>query len=199
MKALLAGVVSMTTDMGVEMGVGDVSGFSVEEILPWHQEQVQPHCDGLNAFNQGAASAPGRVHFMSNATVVPGLHHIINDMCADANKAMKQWDDWLASFRPVVALPHHRHLRNRLIATCVLQGPHECMQQRFQVTLPSFAEWRWGSVVSLLRLLLSLGPLLRRVWDPVKFASSQEGAAEMEERPPARPDHLEHVDATVLT
>ena len=200
LTAFLSGVISVTPDMGVELAVGDVSGLPVRNILPsWLQELIQRDCEGLSELGQSSSMSMPNDFFMPRAVVVPGLNHIINNMCSDANKSMRHWDDWLVMFRPVDASLHHRHLRNRFIASCLQGSPHAWMEARFQVAPPSFAEWRWGSAVSVLQVLLPLGPLLRRAWDPAKFASSQSGVGDLQPAAGDRAEQLETVDEKHIT
>ena len=201
LKGLLSGVVSVTTDMGVELGVGDAAGLAVEEVLPsWMHEPLSFDCDDNSGFEKVRPAISE--HFLPRALVIPGLNHIIDNMCSDANHAMQDWDSWLQSFRPVVALLHHSHLRKRFVASCVRGTQHAWMEKRFASGVASFAEWRWGSTVCVLRTLLPLGPLLRRAWDPTKFRMSQEGDGQdlaPNGEAEQRSDVSGTVDASVLT
>ena len=160
----------MTTDMGVELGIGDVSGLSVEEILPtWSQDELQAESDDTADPASCLADT-----FMPKALVIPGLNHIVNNMSMDANQSMLHWEQWLAGFRPIVQVLHHSHLRSRLVASCIRGSPHAWMEKYFQSGPPMFATWRWGSVVSALKVMLPVGPHLRRCWDPQKFNRCQQ-------------------------
>ncbi|CAE7580944.1 unnamed protein product [Symbiodinium sp. KB8] len=135
LKHVLAHVVSMTTDMGVEIGIGDVSGLSVEEILPtWSQDELQA------AANDTADPASCLADtFMPKALVIPGVNHIVNNMSKDASESMLQWQQWLAGFKPIVQLLHHSHIRNRLVASCFRGSPHAWMEKYFQSFAQSLA------------------------------------------------------------
>ena len=144
----------------------------MREILPpWLDDQglevdvqdnlLHQHADGLDMgqdyFQQ---------YFLPRAIAVPGLNHIVENMCAACNSSMEGWDSWLASLKPLVSMMHHEHLRSRFIATCVRGTAHAWMESRLQRAVPQFAEWRWGSTVKVLERLMPLQKLLQASWDP---------------------------------
>ena len=60
--------------------------------------------------------------------------------------------------------------------------------------MPQFAEWRWGSTVTVLERLLPLEKILRAAWDPDRFRRGAQDAEEVVAAP-EQPD----VDHAVLT
>ena len=198
-SAALSRVVSVTTDMGTEKGFAEMSGTRLREILPsWALDgPLQEDADA----GQGQADAAdaegeaGDAFFLPRAMAVPGLNHIIHNLCSDCNTSLTCWPAWVETFRPLVALIHHKHLRNRYVATCLLGTRHEWMKKFFQTGLPTFAEWRWSSTVQVLEKLLPLRRHLQASWDQSRFESAravgQEQGEAAEEAAAARETQVE--------
>ena len=158
LRASLLQVVSMTTDLGTESGIAGMAGPSLKEILPpWFSDgDLQLDVDEAPAArNPQAHNFDQDEHlsdcFLPRAMAVPGLNHIVDNMCADCNRVMEGWDQWLAGFKPVVSLMHHNYLREKFIAVCIRNTRNSWMESRFQKGLPKYAEWRWGSIVAVLK------------------------------------------------
>ena len=175
LQQTLSQVVSITTDLGTELGLADLAGPRLREILPpWLDDQglevdvqdnlLHQHADGLDMGQDYFQE-----YFLPRAIAVPGLNHIVENMCADYNSSMEGWDSWLASLKPLVSMMHHEHLRSRFIATCVRGTAHAWMESRLQRAVPQFAEWRWGSTVKVLERLMPLQKLLQTSWDPGRY------------------------------
>ena len=185
--AVLSRVVSVTTDLGTEKGFAEMSGTRLREILPsWALDgELEADADGGDG---GDPDAEGEgettdVYFLPRAVAVPGLNHITHNMCSDCNTCLTCWPAWLETFRPLVSLIHHKHLRQRYIATCLLGTRHEWMKKFFEAGLPTFAEWRWGSTVQVLEKLLPLKRHLQASWNESRFETAR--AAGQEQNQPA--------------
>ena len=190
LRATLGQVVSVTTDLGTEAGLADMCGLSLQEILPtWLGAEggLEFDCETADQVQASGASAGVAMEmqdadfdkfFMPRAISIPGLNHIINNLCSDCNKTLEGWDAWHSQFRTVVALLHHPHLRRRYVASCLQGTRHAYMQDFFKVGVEKFAEWRWGSTVSVLEKLLPLQKYLQPTWDPVRFNAQEHVGAE---------------------
>ena len=75
-------------------------------------------------------------------------------MFKDANVSMIHWAHWLTGLKPIARL-HYSHLRKRLVAACVRGSPHAWMEKYFESGPPMFAEWRRGSAVAVLKVLVA--------------------------------------------
>ena len=119
-------------------------------------------------------------YFLPHALAVPGLNHIVENMCSDCNTAMQGWGSWIVSLKPLVSMLHHEYLRNKFVATCIRDTRHAWMESRFKKGLPKFAEWRWGSTVSVLTKLMPLRRFLQASWDPNRYRSGDANAGQAE-------------------
>ena len=194
---VLSQVVSMTSDMGTEMGIANLAGFTLKEILPSWAVDSELEPDGEHdAFAQPQPDGPDAEgsYFLPRGIAIPGLNHIVDNMVSKCNECLESWEPWLLQFRPLISLLHHDHLRKRFVSSCLLDTQHSWTQRHFQVGMPQFAEWRWGSTVTVLERLLPLKKMLRAAWDPDRFRRGAQDAEEVVAAP-EQPD----VDHAVLT
>ena len=186
LRVILSQITSVTSDMGVELGLADMNGLPLKEIVPdWisdTESALNLDCEDVQAVQVPRllddASADFEELFLPRALAVPGLNHIINNMCSDCNRELQSWPDWLPQFRQVVALLHHGHLRRQYIATCLRGTRHAWVENLFEKGVDQFAEWRWGSTVSVLTVLMPLQKYLQVSWDPDKFNALGERGVE---------------------
>ena len=174
LQRVLSQVVSFTTDMGTEFSIADMTGLTLKEILPsWASEgQLERDFDDCEAEPlPPQAQADSEGYFLPRAISVPGLNHVIDNMLSDMNQAFSCWDSWNGEFKPLVALLHHTHLRQRFVATCLKDTRHSWMQRHFETGVPQYADWRWGTTVLVLQRLLPLRRLLQSAWDPNRYES----------------------------
>ncbi|CAE7253642.1 unnamed protein product, partial [Symbiodinium necroappetens] len=174
LQRVLSQVVSFTTDMGTEFSIADMAGLTLKEILPsWASEgQLERDFDDCEAEPlPPQAQADSEGYFLPRAITVPGLNHVIDNMLSDMNQAFSCWDSWIGEFKPLVALLHHTHLRQRFVATCLKDTRHSWMQRHFETGVPQYADWRWGTTVLVLQRLLPLRRLLQSAWDPNRYES----------------------------
>ena len=176
LQSVLSQVVSMTSDMGTEMFIADMAGFTLREILPTWAVDADLELD-VDAGGAEQLQADVEGFFLPRGVAVPGLNHIIDNMCSDCNRSLESWDDWVIQFRSLVSLLHHDHLRRRFVSSCLLGTRHAWMQKYFETGLPHFAEWRWGITVKVLERLLPLRTFLQAAWDPERY----HGASQMPE------------------
>ena len=173
-------VCSFTVDMGTEAGIADLGGGGVTSYLPAFmqpssaQQQLQPEEDGLNMFLQADQQVISDNHVFPRALICPGLDHISNNLQADLDKHLSNWPEWLLGFKGLSLLLSKRHLLKRLVATCIEGTPYSTFKHMFEVTVPSTAKWRWGTICKTLPKVLSLYRPLKLVWSAVKFLAGEE-------------------------
>eukprot|EP00969_Alexandrium_andersonii_P331817 14664468-Alexandrium_andersonii.AAC.1 len=61
---------------------------------------------------------PPTPYVMPRGLVSPGLVHVLNNMVAEADKALDGWGGWLTGLKALSHLLHRDHLRQRFVATC---------------------------------------------------------------------------------
>lgn len=184
-KEVMRSVHAFCTDLGTEVGFSEqLEGYRLADSLPaWMQEFALESDQGtflsLEEEEEDAFLFP-------NALPSPGMLHISHNMLSDIHKSLKKFSDWLPGFKALAALFHHKHLRKRYLASCVLNTPWAWMSGLLRHGVPKPALWRWGTVQKLLPALLLRKRLLQLTWDASKFgqedhAAAADGAAEDED------------------
>ncbi|CAE7209504.1 unnamed protein product [Symbiodinium pilosum] len=79
LQSVLSQVVSMTSDMGTEMFIADMAGFTLREILPTWAVDADLELD-VDAGGAEQLQADVEGFFLPRGVAVPGLNHIIDNM-----------------------------------------------------------------------------------------------------------------------
>ena len=182
---VLPRVVSVTTDMGTELGIADFVVPTIRSVLPrWmypdqHQLVVMPTGDGME---EGCVdmedpdscdpAVEGEVkHVFPRGLLVAGVLHVIHNLSWRLGRAMSYFDEWLCGMKAIVTLLHYRDNRKLFAERCVSgsrfdrAGRHAGLNRG----CPSAQEWRWSSIVLTLKSILPLEPLLTSCFDTHKM------------------------------
>ena len=188
-RAIMHCIRAFCTDLGTESAFAEqVEGFNFGDVLPqWMQDE------GLQPDDGDFPGANDDNYIFANALPSPGLLHIAHNMCADVHKALSGYPRWLPQFKAVAQLLHHKHLRKRFIATCLLNTPWAWMASQLETAAPLPALWRWQTVQKTLPFILGKKRMLQLTWDPQKFGvevqrvgpEADDGPAEGEFQPSA--------------
>ena len=90
-------------------------------------------------------------------------------MTAEVNKSLIKWQEFFEPFKALAHMLHYRHLRKRLLNTCIHDTPNAWMACLFKTGVPHPAEWRWNIIVSTLSQIVPLHTALPKVWDPQRY------------------------------
>ena len=197
-RKALRKVVCVCTDMGTEGGLSLAQGLKLTELCPaWVSDAnagLVSEDDWVNLAGGDSDSDndESSEYFLPNSIPSPGLLHIFHNMAKDVHMKLNGFDSWVVGFKAIAALLHYKHLRNRLVATCVLGTPWEWLRGKFDTAAPKPALWRWNTITQILPKMLSLKFLLQKIWRADKFAQlfSEQNEAEGDgaEREPQDPD-----------
>ena len=75
--------------------------------------------------------------------------------------------------KAVAALFYHRSLRQRFIATCILETPFSWLQAAAERPITKPASWRWGTLAKILPQILAKKQVLKLCWNPNRFGNPQ--------------------------
>ena len=173
LQEVLACIRGFCTDSGTEMALADASGVTLEQILPsWMLDtltlQADAEPDDLDCNREAMGARSDSPYVFPNALVCPGALHVVHSMVQDVDASLTFFEEWLPSFRALVYLLHRDHLRQRLVATCVLGTRFEGMKDRVR-KLAEPALWRWNALASILTGALRVKPVLQAVWSKERF------------------------------
>ena len=199
LEAALSRCVSITTDMGTELGLSDVIKGTFSEWFPEalravHSIECDAGGDSVSAVAQESGPGPGMTAFMfGRAIPVPGLLHVLDNATQQINqKSLKFWPRFENHLRCLCKLLCRRHSRDRFIRHCLEERSapaHICAQ--FKHEFKSIVEWRWGTLFQVLRWLLPLRLSLRIWWSSEHYLHGESIAAQRE--------NADGVDAPFLT
>ena len=182
--------ISMTSDMGTELGIADFrcnlmdikpTWFSFMEsdgisAVPMATEPDFDHDDmsiepGQGAQGSGATAALAPL--LQNAMPIAGLQHIINNLNGETHTCLQHWPEMWQSLKNIEALMVAKYRRRHFIWTCVAPNAmpgHKEKLERWQETL---YQNRWHEVLSFCRALQKTLPLLRLYWDEQRYCHSR--------------------------
>ena len=186
---LLNMVVAFTTDMGTEIGMSDFEACSLRSVMPsWmfpsqHGRRVMEEDDGCLDEEEPEVCDPveNKRNVFPESLVVPGVLHVMHNLSWKADRAMPNFDPWLNGLKAVVTLLHYKQNRELFVERCIRGTPFDHIRSPLNHGIPSTAEWRWGTIVLVLKALLPMRVLLRCTFDAAKMCTKMRDQAEDEE------------------
>jgi hypothetical protein len=163
----------------VRYGVNDLEpygwGFAqTSSTQPTTAEQAKPLEPLHDAGFTPAASRRGARPLMANALPIPGALHIISNLLADVDAALRLWESFSEQMRNLAALLCDKLRLERFVATCLNSEDWQVVGT-FSKTLPRPYDKRWGSITLFLRRALPLLPIIRSVWVETDYIASDSG------------------------
>ena len=175
LRAAFHSVVSFTSDMGTELGLGAFQ-CSLHEVAPkWFAPAPQLNADdGEVGILPEAGLSWDELHAVSplfpGALQVPGLQHVLDNVNREVHQSLSYWSTFFSSLKNIEHLLSQPHRRKHFVVSCLNStcwSDNAAMVAQFRSTL---YEHRWHEVASFVRNLLPLMPLLRGSWDAQKYA-----------------------------
>lgn len=167
-------IMSFTTDMGTELGLAEFEAKDLRSVLPsWLSGKATPdgrlfRDDGFIADEELDLPRHTQRVFPSGL-IVAGNLHIIHNLSWFSNSKLKSFSWFVDGLKHVVTLLHYRHHRERFIEHCVLTSPYRGSVGLFRKGVPLVTDWRWGSVVHIIELLIPLKFVLTHAFDARVF------------------------------
>lgn len=192
MQDLLARIVSVTTDMGTEMGISDYEAPSLQSCVPqWMRPpqddargEVVAEDDGVLDPEHGVGVADNMdQHIFPRAMIVGGVLHIFHNASWKMDQAMSGFQSFMNGLKSVITLLHYKDNRELYVERCVKGTAFDVSKSPLHAGIPSAAEWRWGTIVNILKLLLPLRPVLQCTFDKAKMRAKEDKEGEVEEGP----------------
>ena len=161
-------VVCTVADMGTEMAVSNAQGGDVSRYLPvWSRGDRLVMDDGIVFDNPDEQDE----WFLPNAMLSSGLDHVSHNLQQELDQKLQKFQPWLKGFKAIVHLLSSKYLRQRFVGRCLLGSQYASYAHLFDKGVPSVAKWRWGTICTVLPLVLSLLGPLRLSWSSEKFGS----------------------------
>ena len=165
-------VKGICTDMGTELALSDLAGFTPREMLPdWIQDPPGLEPDiGIGDGAEEAVPAGMEMHVFPHALASAGVVHITNNIEWGVENVLSFWPTCLPGFKALAHLLHHDHLRKRYVDKCIRGSRFAHRASTFANAVPNPAKWRWGIVVNTLRKMLPMRLVLQATWRPDAFS-----------------------------
>ena len=171
--AMLKSIVSVTSDMGVELGITHFALKNVELVLPsWMA--------GCGVIDNGDGDEAPRAltldgHLLEGAIPIPGMMHIVTNVLTDMHSSLHDWDRFVARLHPLMQLLCHKPRRERFIQRCIRQSGHAHTETLFAKNLVQYHDKRWFSIVRFLQQLEPLLGPLALTWSEQAYLQGHSG------------------------
>ena len=157
--------VSITTDMGTEIGAADYQLRTIDEMLPPYVAATQLLEDGDGDGYLSDASASCQ-HVFSNALTVAGMLHIFSNASKDVYRAVSYWPDLYAALKTPEPLVASKDRLKKFTFMCVDASVHD---SAIFVIVPHLYDKRWGEVFKFCSWAQRRLPVMIDTWDEEKF------------------------------
>ena len=170
---------SACVDQGIEKGFGLLIDLDMSKLLPsWHWAEEERNVqadggggdgswtDGRDVFRDLQRLFPPEYagHLFPHAVVIPGTMHILNNLSSQFMDELKSWKQVQTQLSAFCRSFRRKDQLKRLKFTCLSSNePLFCAV--FPQCAPELCTWRWGSIMSVLNIVLRWEAALRTHWD----------------------------------
>ena len=162
-------VASFATDFGTEAGISRTRAPA---------EIVCPQLDQDGAFQASdelaAAPDPWPLLDFTAALPVPGIHHIMHNICQDVCEQLPQFDQFKPHFQAMANFLCDPHVRQGMQERCFTQGEGMPFKERFARFSERLIDWRWQSLSAFLSAVEPLEAPLRQCWNLQAFLAASQ-------------------------
>ena len=187
----LRSFVSVTTDMGTELGMAEFRVESLDSVIPeWMRPPLPAVLEadlasgasddadlrgGLEA-NQDSG-ADGHSTWMPNSLTVPGMCHILHNLACEVDLRLPHFDDFYKQLKNASGLLCDSQRRRQFVAFCLRRSRLAHLEPSFQCDVPALYEKRWGHVIAFIQRARPLLIVVRACWNPDVFGSGGQEAS----------------------
>ena len=151
----LSRIRGFTTDRGTERGLADM-----HDVLP-------DLCESL-----GLPASPRGKYLFPRVCWFPGWHHLLDNIIQDTLQQFPWFAKWLARLKCLIRFLRIDTYRQELVDRVT---DHDYDVTEFKQVPPSFAGWRWDTLLDVLNWLVSVWVPLKIVFDLEVFVKKKQG------------------------
>ena len=168
LEEFLDSIISITTDMGTELGMGDYQCEAATNLLPNYVLDSVMMQDGMDTEGKPLLETSVRFLFNSCLTVV-GMLHVFSNASKDVYKCLSCWGTLYTSLKILEKLVTSGDRLRKFVHVCVTPSPHDAGP--FSCVAPHLYDKRWGEVFNFCCWLNDSRRLeiLRATWDTRLF------------------------------
>ena len=174
MQVFLDSVLSITTDMGTELGLADYECSSVQSVLPSFVVDSEMKLDVMDPEAEQLAQDVSLSHLFRSCITITGMLHIFSNASKDLYKSLSCWESLYRSLKAIEKLvTNHGRLR-KYVHTCVANTDYDYDDKIFQTVAPHLYDKRWGEVFKFGCWLIEKRRLqvLQATWDKGLYAAA---------------------------
>ena len=167
-------VVSICTHRGTEMGLADAEGGSIKRYLPpWAATKRAISSDsGVAANFAEVAYEPQQKCLFPKGLLSTGVVHCVHNLEKDMDKQLKTFPSFLPKLKSLCHLFVRGDLMEQFSLRCFPGSAFASADYLFKEGLQAHAEWRWGTIIKMLKYVMRRRPALQHSWDPVKLSGT---------------------------
>ena len=158
---------SFTTDFGTEAGISRVSVPS-EIVCPQLCDVSDPSAF-QSSDDLGNASDPWPQIDFTAALHVPGVHHIMHNICQDVCEQLPSFQKFKAHLQSLSVFLCDPHVRKGMQERCFGDGQGLAYRALFDSFSERLIDWRWQSLSDFLAAMEPLEAPLRQCWSIQAF------------------------------
>lgn len=145
LSAYLDSFISITTDMGTELGIGDYEDVSVNNLFPSWLLGSQLEVDGGDDEGQSFGQAIwGGGFLFKHVITVTGMLHVFSNASKGVYQCLSFWDALYNALKVLEKLVSHPDRLRQFAEVCVVPSPFD--RQLFKCPAPHLYDKRWGEV-----------------------------------------------------
>ena len=171
-------VVSVTTDMGTELGLAEFHSHDFRRLIPPWFEPLDPQDDtgGLLPHQNVRQVSWSDAWLLAFAIPVPGMMHIISNLLIEVHEGLNLWSAMTAKLHEISKLLTITQRRERFIEKCLRGTPHECHVHLFDHEFDRLYDKRWFAVLQFLKSLKPVLAFLSASWNAGLYLAGHSGA-----------------------
>ena len=132
-----AGIVSLTTDFGVESSLSDArANQRLDAVLPGFCDPPESQVKARHLWDSSVAVDEQNLaegYYMPWSLQICGVLHILHNACKDMLSALEHYGAWFAPlFYPTCAFLNNRGSRDRLVESCFSQPPASWSARKYR-------------------------------------------------------------------
>ena len=177
MQQFLDCIVSVTTDMGTELGLTEFHTTDFRKCMPEWLRCADIKDDSATFAEKHPNSKKGweQAWLLTSAIPVPGMMHIVSNLLNEVHAAMPSWSDFIANMSELEKLLCKTPRRERFILSCIRGTEYEAFEHAFNHEFEPMYDKRWHAVLKLLQRMEPVIGMLGCVWDPARYMRGHSG------------------------
>lgn len=167
-----SGVISITTDLGVEFGLMDLSA-SFSDVSPWAPREDAAESIALDdMIDDLPGESEGWDLSFRGSLAIPGLLHILHNAANGVLCVAQELSSAVDSMAEVAKLVRLRRSCDRLCESCFGSEVGQHHQASLRTFSGSVYRGRWGTIAFCIRSLLDIRHILQWGWNRDAYLAS---------------------------